>query len=223
MTNPLEPSHYTVTCPKCGANSDFEGWPVIPNVFLPDVTDALIEGSLFEYDCTSCGYRDLAVYRCLYHDIPNAAFVLLEPDPASRDDAIRILREKTRDNGGKDDDVPRHTGRLVKHPDELSEKARILDADLDDCAIELMKLNMHTQLVSDDPLFEALKIYFTYAEDGLLHFEAGGYEDGTIVALRALYDEQVIELMLNPPEIEDFVVDQTWAFKHMAKMVVEGI
>ena len=247
MTLGLSANVGHIECPKCGVVSEFECWPIVPNVFVPEVAEAAREGLLFEYECEICGYRDLASYRCLYHDIPHAKLVLFEPDPEKRvaaeadlarmiagagagaadEDAgvvagaaaeasvVVLVDESVREDVDVEErklaDIPKHVGRLVLHPDRFSEKARIFEAELDDCAIELLKLQVKERLVGEDPLFETALIYFSRFDGSFITFLVVGYEDYSVAVPMAAYEQLLLDFMMRPPIVPGFVVDESWA------------
>ncbi len=124
-------------------------------------------------------------------------------------------------SGRSDSEPSVRTARLVTDPDRLSEKARILDADLDDKAIEVLKAFIHEQLIREDELFEPSQFFFD-GEDftGNLLIEVSGYEDGAVFALRSLYDSIASSLPENAEDtVVDFTVDQKWAYSFLENNV----
>lgn len=209
-----------VTCDRCGASFDFDEWSVVPNVFLPDVAKRLCDGNLFEAVCPECGNIHLMLYRCLYHDVPNTKLVLLDRACLRKRSVETLARMTHHRDGDGSSDAPRHAGRLVFHPDVLSEKARIFAAGLDDCAIELMKLRIKERLIGEDALFETVLLYFDREDGVFLFFEASGYEDGEVIAPMSLYDQTAVDLKGRPPHIDDFIVDERWARRYLAEAVL---
>lgn len=200
-----------VKCPKCGALSDFAVWPVVSSVHLPEVAESLRKGSLFKYECSGCGYRDIVPYQCLYHDAAHGKVALLQPNASKYAEVEAELMGMV--NQGK-------IGRLVFHPARLAEKARIFEAGLDDCAIELMKCKTKEHLIGDDPLFETMDLYFQEAADDYVVFFGSGFEDGALTILKTMYDQAVIDLMAHPPKEDCFVVDERWAEGYLRDAVL---
>ena len=213
------PRSIEVTCDRCGTSFDFYEWSVIPNVFLPDVAKRLCDGNLFEAVCPKCGNIHLMLYRCLYHDVPNAKLALLD-QPCLRRRSVETLARMTHRDGDGPSDALRHVGRLVFHPDALSEKARIFAAGLDDCPIELMKLRIKERLIGEDALFETILLYFDREDGEVLFFEASGYEDGEVIVPMPLYDQAVADLKGHSPHVDDFMVDERWAQRYVAEAVL---
>lgn len=213
------PGSVEVICDRCGALFDFDEWSVIPNVFLPDVAKRLCDGNLFEAVCPECGNIHLMLYRCLYHDVPNAKLVLLDQSCLRKRSVGTLVRMTHRDGDGPSD-APRHAGRLVFHPDALSEKARIFAAGLDDYPIELVKLRIKERLIGEDALFETVLLYFDRKDGVSLFFEASGYEDGEVVVPMSIYDQMVADLKERLPRIDDFIVDERWAQRYLAEAVL---
>ena len=142
--------------------------------------------------------------------MPHAKLALLDPTRPKRP-AVEALAWMTNRDISAPHDVPKYVGRLVFHPDELSEKSRIFEEGLDDCAVELMKLRIKEQLIGDDPLFETVTLYFDRVDGDLLFFDTSGCEDGEITALKTLYEQAVVDFMAHSPMGTDFVVDERWA------------
>jgi hypothetical protein len=143
-----DPVQQDIRCPRCNAESPFTLWRSLNVTLNPAEKHALIAGELFRFTCPGCGATTQVVYPMLYHDMQRKLMIWMMPDD---------------DDDGDDDDVgppaesggsglPRggvmdgYTARSVRSVNELLEKILIFDADLDDVALEMVKIIIATQL-----------------------------------------------------------------------------
>lgn len=155
------------TCPSCNHCESLD-IPALVNVRTnPELKESIMDGSFFLHECPACGASVLLKFPFSYVD-PDKRFL------------VRLSGEETRLS--LDDDF---VGRRVVEVGDLLEKVRILDAELDDIAVELVKyvtsndMNIHTRLwfSKQDPVDGNLT--FAYAADGelkALSVGAGVYE-----------------------------------------------
>ncbi len=97
--------------------------------------EQVLNESLFDWRCQSCGFAAHLVYPCLYHDMDRKFMVYLLPD----------VHDARLEDKAVDDQFPELRGlrrRVVSTLSELKEKVLIFEARLDDMATELSKAAM---------------------------------------------------------------------------------
>ncbi len=117
------------SCSRCGGTHSVETYPSINTALDPDLKARVRDGSLFVWECPSCGARNLLKYQTLYHDPAEKLMVWLLPGddepPAQVADAVKEL------DG--------YTLRLVREVGDLVEKVNIHACGLDDVLVEMCK------------------------------------------------------------------------------------
>lgn len=112
-------------------------WPGMNIVSNPELREKVLNQTLFDWNCPSCGYQAQLVYPCLYHDKNRQLMICVAPN--GNTEALKDL----------DRQFPQLSGvkkRLVSNLAELKEKVLIFEAGLDDVAVELVKLAL-TEIV----------------------------------------------------------------------------
>ena len=172
-------------CSHCGAQHEVSAYPSINTAQEPDLKARVLDGSLFVWECPSCGARNLLRYETLYHDPAEKLMIWLSD--GSADTEARMQAAVT------GNDFEGYTGRIVDTPGALIEKVKIFDAGLDDIALEMAKFITRQELGKDvDLLFFNLEgadneITLTYPEAGQMQLVRIGfnvYEDCAGILLR---------------------------------------
>ena len=211
-----------ITCPECGSTGDFVIWNSVNNKLSPEAAQKLIDGSLFMYECPSCGEKTQVVYACLYHDMEHGAMVQLVSDTEESVEKAFETYGKLMDDGiAKDigfDSGYRH--RIVTDINALREKASILRDELDDRAVELMKLVVLAQNAGNGQIPSGARAYYVCLDDDsglVLEFVGDGGAVSASVA-REVY-ESLAELVRDR-ESEDRglrFIDQQWAYEFLSE------
>ncbi len=178
-----------VVCSKCGAHHAVEAYPSINTAQNPELKARVLDGSLFVWECPSCGARNLLRYETLYHDPAEKLMIWLLP---GEKEPPRAVEEAVKD-------LPGYTLRRVGEVGELVEKAKIFTAGLDDWSMELCKWVTRREMdeknpeMADAPLrFSRLEgadnvIIFALAHGGAMHELSVGfnvYEDACSILSR---------------------------------------
>lgn len=119
------------TCPNCEQPFDFPQWNLIYAEKEPEIAQKAKDGSLFRNTCPHCGKSMLIAYDCLYGDRKKNFIVTLQAD---------------RKRGGITPIVPNCRLRIEYTLASFVERIRILDAGLDDMALEAFRTILLTQL-----------------------------------------------------------------------------
>jgi len=120
------------TCRHCGGKKEVETVPLVNVGTDPGMKERIKDGSLFVWECPSCGARNLAAFPLLYHDPDRKIMIWLLPEGD-------IPREKMEAVTACLSDLEGYTLRRVGSAGELVEKVNLADAGLDDCVVELCK------------------------------------------------------------------------------------
>lgn len=126
-----------VGCPSCGALEEAVAYPSVTIPTDRSLRDAILEETLFLWQCSACGYEVSLSYPCLYQDAIRKFLLYVQPEDAP-DDLLPQLPLAGLEHLRK---------RCVSDVEELKEKLLIFEADLNDYAIELVKTAL-TQVVA---------------------------------------------------------------------------
>ncbi|WP_455684287.1 CpXC domain-containing protein [Thomasclavelia sp.] len=123
-----------VTCVHCLENGKMMLYPIINERDLK-VKNSIIKEELFLYRCPHCGHYQRVSYECIYYDDKlNYAIILSH-------DGDKLLKKSKLE-------FKNYQIRFVKELKELKEKIIIIENNLDDRIIEIMKHDIRMTLVS---------------------------------------------------------------------------
>lgn len=171
-----------VRCPVCGTPQDAELVQSINRREQPAAVQRLLAGELNVLQCIACSRRTPLAATMLFHDPDRDFYCQVVPGDVTK--ATTAFRE----SGAKG------TQRIVRTQNALIEKIKILDANLLDWAIELVKLEVH-----DGPLL------FDRADAELHWIKVERIVTG-IASSRVPYDAIASR---EPPA--EYVIDRAWA------------
>ena len=210
-----------ITCPGCGFTGRFVIWDSVNNVLSPEAAQKLIDGSLFLYECPSCGEENQVFYACLYHDMEHRAMVQLVSDTEESVEEAFEAYGKLMDDG-----IAKEIGyssgyrhRLVTDINSLREKAAILRDELDDRAVELVKLIVLAQKAGKGQIPSGASAYYVCLDEGsglVLEFVS---DEGALSAGvdREMYDSLAELVRDREPEDKGLrFVDSQWAYEFLA-------
>lgn len=200
-----------VTCPACGKQRDGELVQSINTQTNPKDKQRLLDGELNVLVC-SCGKRTQLAANVLFHD-PDAQFycqVVPGGDRAMNEAAAAFAASGV--NG---------TLRLVPSLNALVEKVKLLDAGLEDWAIEMTKVLL---LASIGELERVLLYEAIDTEAGVLRwviFDEEGRTPQSVSSPLAAY-EKLVTRTQSRPRPSELRVDRLWAVEAVKKMVAEA-
>lgn len=164
----------TVTCSRCGADNSLESRLIINVGKNRDLKEKVLDGSLFMWECPSCGAKNLNNNPVIYID-PGEHLIIVVSDN-------NLCFEMPQDG-----EYANFSSRLVHSVGELLELVKIFDAGLDDEVINLCKQVTAMEMKKDNLNLKFFKlegadneIIFTFPEDGEMKIIAIGfnvYED----------------------------------------------
>ena len=222
--NPSETSSIEITCPECGNVSPFTIWSIINTQDNPETLSELIKGDLYTFACPTCGYQTIVSHPCLYLDPAHSVFIYnTANDPEMKQQAERAFNDLKKQDANLES-----TGifRIVKGHQELADKAAIFAEELDDRAMEVLKLIVVSYAVSEHRISDKVpcSVYFLGANEEKLAFrlesEAEGKEQNFISSLslgayQVLLDSLKETTVLNE---HSYYFDSTWATQAVQKM-----
>lgn len=191
-------------CPTCGRKTPLKVYESINSQEHPELKDAILDGSLFLWECPDCGHRNLFEFKFLYHD-PVGKFLiwLTEGDRAIESLAKRVYEQN--------ESLHSYTARFVNDAGSLIEKLKLFDNGLDDMAMEMCKHVTKMEMEKD------IQLKFLNLDgadnDIILTYPSGGQMEMLKVGFNVYEDCRGI-LQRNPSVAESstgFVrIDQEW-------------
>jgi hypothetical protein len=196
-----------VKCPACGVERESKLVSSINTRSSPELKQQLLRGELNRHDC-ACGKRVQLASNVLYHDPDADYYCQVCPGDAR---AIETAAAVFRGSGATG------TQRIVPSMNALIEKVKLLDAGLDDWAIELLKV----ALLASCGVSDLNRVLLFEARDGdLLHwvlFDEVGAPQGLGSPLAA-YEELRRERSNARPKAADLQIDRAWAVDALRTM-----
>jgi hypothetical protein len=200
-----------VTCPACGEKHDGSLVQTINTQTNPKDKQRLLDGELNVLACP-CGKRTQLAANLLFHD-PDARYycqVVPGGDRAMDEAAAAFLASGV--SG---------TLRLVPSLNALVEKVKLLDAGLEDWAIEMTKVLLLASIAEID---RVLLFATIDREAGVLRwviFDEDGRTPEPVSSPLASYEKLVTRTQSRPPATE-LRIDRAWAVEAVKKMVAEA-
>lgn len=209
-------------CTGCGERHPIKVYRSINIAQDPSLKEKVKDGSLFVWECPSCGRKNLAKYETLYHDPASSLMIWLTPNddiPASQMQAI-LNHCKA---------MGEYTLRRVSDVGSLMEKVLIFEAGLDDVVVEMCKYVTKAEMASkasESDLARILSLpmhFFRLAQNDeqkylTLSFPDGGQMTGCNIGWNVYEDCQAI-LQRNPSiKVEEGFakVDYDWLMSFIA-------
>lgn len=141
-------SSQKIKCPSCGKLEEVTVWNSITVKDSPDLKNDLLSGNINMFKCSACSHRGLIPTPMLYHDEDKKLLISFTP---SNDDALKTrlfssICEQSKESGELKN-YEEYNLRFVCEYNSLLEKILIFDCNLNDKAIEIIKL----LILSQDP------------------------------------------------------------------------
>lgn len=198
-----------VTCPACGRESECQVVQSINTRTQPAMKARLLAGELNVLAC-ECGRRTQLAATLLFHD-PDADFYC-QVVPGG-DAAMTKAADLFRASGAIG------TMRLVPSPNALVEKVKIVDAKLEDWAIEMAKLLLLASLDATD--LDRVML-FDRADDEAIHWILyDGAQPEAAKSPRAAYEKLAVRA-LSRPATHEMRIDRAWALTAVQRMIADG-
>ncbi len=136
----------SVKCPKCGNISDITVWNSITVGNSEDLKEDLLKGRVNIFRCPECGVAGLMPTPLLYHD--EAKKLMISFSPCNDAESAHRLFDKIRKSSKESGELKNTEGynlRFVTDYNALLEKILIFDNDMNDKAVEVIKLMILSQ------------------------------------------------------------------------------
>ncbi|HEY0192152.1 MAG TPA: CpXC domain-containing protein [Kofleriaceae bacterium] len=199
----------TVRCPSCDRETECQLTQSINARTEPDAKARLLAGELNTLAC-ACGRRSQLAVTVLFRDpdadywcqvCPGGEVAMAEGEAAFR----------SAGTGG--------TQRLVPSQNALIEKLKLVDAQLEDWAIEMNKVLL---LASREDRDLERVLLFDRADDDRIHWAL--FEDDGVRAMaspRAAYARLAARIS-GRPAMGEYRIDRAWAMEAVRKMIAEA-
>jgi hypothetical protein len=200
-----------VTCPACGEQHDGKLVQTINTQTNPQDKQRLLDGELNVLACP-CGKRTQLSANLLFHDPEASYYCQVVPGGDRAMDEAAAAFAASGVSG---------TLRLVPSLNALVEKVKLLDAGLEDWAIEMTKVLLLASIAEIDRvlLFAAID-----REAGVLRwviFDEDGRTPEPVSSPLASYEKLVTRTQSRPPATE-LRIDRAWGVEAVKKMVAEA-
>jgi len=143
------PSRVDVICPHCSQQQAATVWSSVNVSINPRLKSEVLSGDLFRMKCRNCDSLTMIEYPCLYHDAV-LQFAIWMIGRGEIDAKMQTALQSFR--GG----VPSwYTLRLARRWRELAETVMLVDAGLNDMAVQFLKLQVIEETGDSGPWFVA--------------------------------------------------------------------
>lgn len=213
-------------CPGCGETIHYSAWTLVNAQRNPELAARLMEGTLFEFTCPSCGYTASLVQPCLFLDPMRRACVYLVVDEQMAQGVAEMFDGTFAGDGptGEPDAVKR----IVFDRHDLRGRAIALAHGLDDRAIELLKIALvgmakQQGVIPSDDDSSVVRLVGVEGKDLVFDLEHGG---GIMTAAmpRGGYDHYADAIARSSlTEEQPYFVGRTWARNAIEVLNDEGM
>lgn len=130
-----------IKCPACNEFQEMTVWDSITAKDSPDLKADLLAGKINIFRCGSCSHYGLVPTPMLYHDEDKKLMISFTPcpDPSLKSRLYENICETSK-SSGELEDFEEYNLRFVYDYNSLLEKILIFDQNLNDKAIEVIKL-----------------------------------------------------------------------------------
>ena len=200
-------------CAQCGKEHEARIYDGVDVSKEPQFRSKVMDASIFDFVCPSCGAVTGMLYPFLYHD-PKNRFMVQLTDRSSESDPFTALF----DSGNESDQAmkqvvedmkSRYRFRTVATPNDLMEKIAVFEAGLDDRVLEVIKQGV----MAADTQGTIVHLYFAPTDQGpvFLVEDADGFHRHFVLDLK-LYEELSAGLQFSDSETR---IDEAWARNYL--------
>lgn len=202
-------------CPNCNEEFEFGTYDSINVTLNPDLKSDVLNANIFKYKCPNCNEEGPLIYPFLYHDMEKHFMIHLASfSKKELNDALKSMENMM---SSLTNDKFNYRHRLVNSVKDLIEKITILDNDLNDKVIEIIKCMVKVNLrdkhdiehlyfhTKDNNNFLAMISKNKYIGDWQLSNEF--YEK-----IKTLYKDN------KDKDDEHNIIDETWAINFLEKL-----
>lgn len=161
-------SKQSIRCPKCGQVNDITVWNSITVSDSADLKADLLAGKVNMFRCSACLHTALMPSPLLYNDEDKRLIITLSPtdDPLLKQQLFENVQNTSKDSGELEK-LEGYNMRFVADYNDLLEKILIFDNDMNDKAIEVIKLMI---LMQEPEKAEQRNCRFGKVENGTIEF-----------------------------------------------------
>ena len=127
----------SLKCPNCNKEFEFGTYDSINVTLNPDLKKDVLNGNIFKCRCPNCNEEGPLIYPFLYHDMEKHFMIHLES--FDKEELNNVLKKMDDMMTDLTNDKFNYRHRLVNNIKDLIEKIIILDNDLNDKVIEMIK------------------------------------------------------------------------------------
>ena len=199
----------TVTCPECGNVQNFIVWQSLNGDLNPEAKQQLLDGTLFRFVCSKCGYTSHVDYNMLYHDMTHKAMIYYVKEEFV-EQTIDAMTDAENKMGVA---MSGYRKRIVTDQNTLREKAIIFEHGLDDRVIEIIKFIYLANANENFPEAKIKTIYFLMVDDKYTLALIGDSQLSAEIS-NNMYDEVKAEFVERLETADDngfIAVDVRWA------------
>ena len=155
-----------MVCPACNKKDTIRLYERIESTDAA-ARNKLLKGSLFRYKCPKCGYVAGIAGNLLYHNAEKNFMVYFaaDHDVEGMKEAMDDIEARANKMAPSEAFKYKVRRRIVVDNHELVEKVIILEADLDDRTIELMKMFYLDAVKENHPEMDIMSGYFCIVDD----------------------------------------------------------
>ncbi|MBP5491787.1 MAG: CpXC domain-containing protein [Clostridiales bacterium] len=216
-----KPVEAKVHCRFCGKTSVMKLRACVNVSLHPEEKELVLNGSFFQYECPSCKEKLQVVYPCLYDDMSRALMIYLLPDETEK-----ALAELNSQQHTWSPEMLKAamvcTMRAVRTPNDLCEKIKIADAELDDRYVELTKAFVFAQFMKQKPDFKAAQVLYERqnGKDGFVMISKEGktfwaqFPDGLYDEVVRMFSDRIPKKKTTDYEL----IDANWTANILSKL-----
>lgn len=209
-----------ITCPKCSAKFEVSIWDSVNVAVDKGAKEDILSQKLFNHCCPECGEITHLLTDCMYHDMDKKILIYLLPNYDENEEKLMSRLEELSNNFtskfGAD-----YVLRVVKTANDLREKIKIFDENLQDTIVEMSKVFYVSDIEEKKPEFILSNIYFdkdeNYDENIFVCLDMEGnalsceFNMGLYESLKKRYGIEVSMKRSNSFE----VIDKNWINKFL--------
>lgn len=204
----------TITCPKCGKNSEKSMYIIVNIKETPEAAHLAQGGNLFRWTCPHCEGQYMIPHNLVYFDEAAETIIsFLNEHSSEMTDLMEMIEEK----------YPTLNLRIVKDIDRMEELTRILDFKLNDKIVEVLKALsvFHIQNKTGRTITRFQFIYYSEGREELdfhCYFQSNPNQEEDFSIPRTTYEAHMKSLKKYVDERCGFErIDVDWAVNVIAK------
>ncbi len=175
----------TITCPNCGASQRMTVWLLVDSEDNPTVVKKLLSGKLFEKKCTKCGVTSGFKYPVVYMNHKQNTIINYVED----DMQALLLKDTIAESRKSQHPKDRDNVRVVNSINSFREKVNLCEKGLDDRIVELEKVVLIDNVLSDVEDKDIERVLCWVNEDGTFDFDIFGKHEMSFNVKPDLYHD----------------------------------